>query len=126
MSNNFSAVCTATKDAEVKTANSNEILVIDCANNQGFGDKRTSFFIRVSRWGKGAENIAKYIKKGTQIFISGEMSMREYQTKDGTTKTSIEVRANTVDLVGGRTEAPKPNQSPANNNDPNYDDDIPF
>jgi single-strand DNA-binding protein len=39
--------------------------------------------------------------KGQQVFISGDLTQNEY-TKDGVTKTSLEVNANVVDLVGSK------------------------
>ena len=81
-----------------------------------------------------------YLKKGQQVFVSGELTQREYQANDGTTKASLELNANILDLVGGqgrRSESgqqPQQNyqQAPAqqgaghDNFDAPYDDDIPF
>lgn len=61
--------------------------------------------------------------------ISGELRTNEYQAKDGTTKTSIELNANILDLVGGKREgqAPQPKQAPANDLPyDDFDDSIPF
>jgi single-strand DNA-binding protein len=78
------------------------------------------------------------------VFVSGELTLREYQANDGSTKTSLELNANILDLVGprnaeGRQSEPqsqrgaKPNQSSSaqqdagyDNFDAPYDDDIPF
>ena len=102
------------------------VLTVNVANNQGFGDKQTTMFIRVALFGKRAEgNLKDYLLKGQQVNISGELKQTEYQAKDGTTKTSLELNANIIDLVGGRKEnAPARQAAPAN--DAPYDDDIPF
>lgn len=132
MSNIFSAVCTVTRDAEVRYLPSGAaILNVNLANNQGFGDKQKAMFIRVALFGKRAEGHLKdYLVKGQQVFVSGELSLNEYQAKDGTTRTSLELNANVVDLVGGRRSEPSaPQQSaPANNSagGDDFDDDIPF
>jgi len=133
MSNVFSAVCTVTRDCEVRyLQNGSAVLTVNVANNQGFGDRQSTLFIRVSLFGKRAEgNLKDYLVKGQQILVSGELRTNEYQAKDGTTKTSIELNANILDLVGKKSEgvqAPQPRQAPAPANDLPYDDnlDIPF
>jgi len=131
MSNVFTAVCTVTRDCEVRyLQNGSAVLTVNVANNQGFGDRQSTLFIRVSLFGKRAEgNLKDYLVKGQQILVSGELRTNEYQAKDGTTKTSIELNATIIDLVGSKKEgvqAPQPRQAPAN--DLPYDDniDIPF
>ena len=139
MSNIFSAVCTLTRDAEKRfTPSGAAILNVNVANNQGFGDKQKAMFIRIALFGKRAEgNLIDYLKKGTQVFVSGELSVNEYQAQDGTTKQSLELNANVLDLVGGRREAGNSNtqqntqrtaQPARQNNQPDeqFSDDIPF
>jgi len=142
MSNVFTAVCTVTRDCEVRyLQNGSAVLTVNVANNQGFGDRQSTLFIRVSLFGKRAEgNLKDYLVKGQQILVSGELRTNEYQAKDGTTKTSIELNANIIDLVGkksegGQQQAPQPRQAPqqrptqAPANDlpyDDFDDQIPF
>lgn len=108
MSNIFSGICTVARDCETRIipTNGNTVLTVSVANNQGFGDKQSVLFIRVSLFGKRAEgNLKDYLKKGQQVFVSGELKQTEYQ-KDGVTKTSLELNANIIDLVGKREPAP--------------------
>lgn len=144
MSNVFSFIGTVGRDAEVRYLPSGQaVLNVTVANNIGFGDKQQTLWVRVAVWGKRAEGSLKdYLKKGQQVFVSGELTQREYQANDGTTKASLELNANILDLVGGRgqegrrSESSQPPQSqqqaPAqqgashDNFDAPYDDDIPF
>lgn len=144
MSNVFSFTGTIGRDAEVRYLPSGQaVLNVTVANNIGFGDKQQTLWIRVALWGKRAEgSLQNYLKKGQQVFVSGELTQREFQGNDGTMKTSLEVNASILDLVGGRSgssENPRPaqtassrNQAPAqsdmshDNFDEPYDDDIPF
>ena len=132
MSNVFTAVCTVTRDCEVRyLPNGSAVLTVNVANNQGFKDKQTTLFIRVSLFGKRAEgNLKDYLVKGQQVNVSGELRTNEYTAKDGTTKTSIELNANILDLVGGKREAtqqaPQPRQAPAAMPYDDFDDSIPF
>lgn len=142
MSNNFSAVCTVTRDCEVRFLPSGQaVLNVNVANNQGYSDKQKTMFIRVALFGKKAEgNLKDYLLKGQQIYISGELSQSEYQAQDGSTKTSNELTANIIDLVGGKREQSgqqqpaqqRPQQQAAKQPDnfdapyDDFDDKIPF
>jgi single-strand DNA-binding protein len=138
VSNNFNAVVRVAKDAEVRTtANGNTVLSFTAASNTGYGDKQQTLWLRVSLWRNNAGNLQPYLTKGAQCFISGELTQREYQANDGTTKTSLELNANILDLVGGKRESEgaqeqRPQQRPAKpvqqqRDNFDYDDmEIPF
>jgi len=106
MSNVFSFTGTVGRDAEVRYAPSGmAVLSFTVANNIGFGDKQQTLWIQVTLFGKRAEGqLQNYLKKGQQVFVSGELTQREYLAKDGTTKTSLDLNANIIDLVGKRTK----------------------
>jgi single-strand DNA-binding protein len=143
MSNVFSFTGTVGRDAEVRYAPSGvAVLNFTVANNIGFGDKQQTLWIRVTLFGKRAEGqLQNYLKKGQQVFVSGELTQSEYKANDGTTKTSLELNANIIDLIGKKNESSQPQnyqasgvreQAPArqgssyDNFDVPYDDDIPF
>lgn len=139
MSNVFSFTGTVGRDAEVRATPSGQtVLNVTVANNIGFGDRQQTLWVRVALWGKRAEGqLGQYLKKGQQVFVSGELSMREFQGNDGVTKTALELNANIIDLVGKRSDAgaaPMPPSyaapAPASSAPPvdNFDafDDIPF
>jgi len=106
MSNVFSFTGTVGRDAEVRTTPSGQtVLNVTVANNVGFGDRQQTLWVRVALWGRRAEGqLQNYLKKGQQVFVSGELTQREYQANDGTTRTSLELNANVIDLVGKRND----------------------
>jgi single-strand DNA-binding protein len=128
------------QDAEVRfTSGGDPITNFSVAVKAGYGQKATTTWVRCAIFGKRGEAVSPYLLKGTQVGVSGEASMREWEAKDGGKRFSLEVRVNDVTLLGGkkpegeRTErpaAPSEAQStavkaPAGNfND--MDDDIPF
>lgn len=149
MSNVFSFTGACGNDAEVRYLPSGmAVLNVNVANNVGYGDRRQTLWIRVALFGKPAEGTLKdYLKKGQQVFVSGELTAREYKANDGTMRTSLELTANVVDLIGKKGEsgsqgqqnyppASAPNKVPSSapaqaaggydNFDAPYDDDIPF
>ncbi len=93
MSNVFSFTGTIGKDAEVRYLPSGQaMLSVNVANHIGFGDKQKTIWLRVSLFGKRAEGELKnYLRKGQQVFVSGELTMSEYTANDGTRKTQLEL-----------------------------------
>ena len=106
MSNIICLIGNIGQDSETRyMSNGTAILTFSVANSTGFGDKKKDTWYRVSMFGKQAEGKLKdFLLKGQTVFVSGEFSPNEYQSKDGTTKVSYEIRANFVDLVGPRKE----------------------
>jgi len=141
MSNVFSFTGTVGRDAEVRyTQSGMAVLSVNVANNVGFGDKQQTLWIRVALFGKRAEGqLQHYLKKGQQVFVSGELTQNEYKANDGSIKTSLELTANIIDLVGKKTDMGsdqgyqsqhgQPRQGVSNKPSDNFDepiDDIPF
>ena len=47
-------------------------------------------WFRVTLWRNQAENAAKYLKKGSQVYIEGRLSMEEWTDRDGNTSEKVE------------------------------------
>jgi len=60
-------------------------------------------FFDVVMFGKTAENIAKYAGKGKQIGITGELEQQRWE-KDGQQRSKIVIIANSVQLLGGKSD----------------------
>lgn len=76
------------------------------ATNESWTDKsgqkqeRTEWH-KVVVWGKLAELCSQYLTKGRQAYIEGRLQTRQWQDKDGQTKYTTEVQAQTVQFLGG-------------------------
>lgn len=130
------------RDAEVKSLGGSTVCNFAVALSSGWGDKKTTTWINCALWGKQAEStLPTYLKKGQQVALTGELSTREYQANDGSTKVSIDMRVSTIDLIGKRDDGAAQGQAPAQQQqrpvqqqsqqaappDHNtFDDDIPF
>ena len=64
-----------------------------------WGDKTE--WVKVTCFGKTAENVCEFLKKGSGIYVDGRWNSREYE-KDGIKRTAIEVVANEVVFLGGQ------------------------
>jgi single-strand DNA-binding protein len=83
-------------------------------------------------WGKAAEACGRYLKKGSQTYIGGRITSREYEARDGSGKRHrAEVVAQRVQFLDGRPAAGADDgiadfNSGAEALPPAEDDDIPF
>ncbi|HYV05327.1 MAG TPA: single-stranded DNA-binding protein [Blastocatellia bacterium] len=100
-----------------------------------FQDVTTWF--NVTLWRRQAEVASQYLSKGRQVYIEGRLSLREYQDRDGNTRTSLDVQGTEIQFIGSRGEEgssprePRPEASshPSASAPPDAavtEDDIPF
>lgn len=142
-----------TRDAELRyTASGTALCNFSVAVNRRIkkGDQwsdEASFF-DLTLWDKQAENVNKYLVKGTQVAVQGELRQDRWE-KDGQKFSKIQVFVNNLQLLGsgrgregGETRgpdspvatsnrnndrAPAKESAPADDFDPQaYEDDIPF
>lgn len=86
-------------DAELRTTTSGKsVTMFSLAVNDGFGEKQKAYFFKVVVWGKGAEAVANYTHKGSKVAVTGKLTSRSYDDKNGNKRTAIEVVA---DMMGG-------------------------
>jgi single-strand DNA-binding protein len=103
------------KDAEIKTTQSGTSLMsFSVAVKSGYGDNAKTNWINCAMFGKRTEGqLINYLKKGTQVAISGEYELKEWQSQDGTQNKMPSVRINELDLIGGKSDsAPQQQQAP--------------
>jgi single-strand DNA-binding protein len=56
-----------------------------------------------SAFGKLAETCNQYLSKGQQVYVEGRLSSRTYQTRDGQTRFSNDIRVTEVQFLGSRS-----------------------
>ena len=114
-------------DAEVKHTNSGDsvtqfTVAVDSREKKDGEYKKTTEWFSVSLWGKRGESLARFLEKGTHVCVSGDLSVRSYQAKDGTLRAGLSVKASEITLQGGGKQREDGNSSAPSN----IDDDIPF
>jgi single-strand DNA-binding protein len=97
-------------------------------------------------WNKLAEICGEYLTKGKQVYIEGTIRSRQWEDKSGNKRTTYEIIANTMKMLGSRSDAeraaagaarPAASQGQASDERPDSapepspegeitDDDIPF
>lgn len=133
--NRVTLVGRITRDPELRTSSSNVSFVaftvaVNRINSNGNGEREADF-INCVAFNKQAENLARFIKKGSQIGVEGKLQTRRYQASDGSNRIATEVICDMVHFLEPRgnsqssfndytTYEPKPSNysSQANNYQP--------
>lgn len=73
-------------------------------------DQESTTWWTVTCWGKLAETMVRLnemgaLAKGASVYVEGRIEAREYQANDGSTRTSLDVTANEVQMLGSRSDA---------------------
>ncbi len=71
------------------------------AVNVGFGEKKRTLWVGCALWGERAEKLAQYLTKGTAVTVSGDVDLRTYDKKDGTSGAEITCNVQRLTLQGG-------------------------
>jgi single-strand DNA-binding protein len=64
--------------------------------------KETTEWHRISFFGKMAEIVGQYLKKGSSIYVEGRLQTRKYTDKDGVEKYATDIVAENMQMLGGR------------------------
>ena len=97
--------------------------------------KEVTEWVRIAFFGKLAEIVGQYIKKGSQIYVEGRLRTRKWTDASGVEKYSTEIVAESMQMLGGKpsggAEVPegysKTQQAPAPEGGlGDMSDDIPF
>jgi single-strand DNA-binding protein len=95
-------------DPELKITSSGQaVLKMRLATTEGYLDKnkvrqeRTEWH-QIVLWGKRAEALAKFLTKGSRLFIEGGLRTSSYDDKDGNKRYKTEINATNVILCGGK------------------------
>lgn len=67
--------------------------------------KEVTEWHRVAFFGRLAEIVNEYLKKGSSVFVEGRIRTRKWQAQDGTDRYSTEIVAEQLQMLGGRGES---------------------
>lgn len=145
-------------DPEVRyTAGGDAVASMRIACTESWKDKNTgekrerTEWVRIIFWGKLAEICGQYLKKGSAVYVSGRLTTRKWQDKDGQDRYTTEITGEALQMLGDPRRndrgdgsdgyGPPPDRrappanggqgsgNPSSGNRPNFDDlgdDIPF
>lgn len=134
-----------TKDPELRTTTSGiNVCSFNVAVNRRKkgqnGEELPPMFYRVTVWRQLAEICGKFLKKGSKVYVDGDLSVSTYQGNDGQTRFSLEIDGQNIEFLssnqnGQQTQQSQPEPSPTPAKPPHQvgftevqipDDELPF
>ena len=73
-------------------------------NKNGEKESRTEWH-RIVAWARLAEICSEYLKKGKQVYIEGRIQTRQWEDKDGNKRSSTEIVATNMVMLGRASDA---------------------
>ncbi len=120
------------RDPEIKyiqdgTAVANISLAVNekWKGRDGKQNERTEW-IRAVLWGRLAEVAKEYLSKGDPVYIQGKLQTRSWDDKNGTKRSTTEVRVDVMKMLGSRDRSGSRDSAAPSQYDGSSDDDIPF
>lgn len=80
-------------------------LAVNRVYGSGENRKEETTFVDCVAWAKAGETIAKFLKKGDPIYISGRLTFEQWEQQDGTKRSKLKVTVNEFQFIGGKSEA---------------------
>lgn len=129
--NSVNIIGRLTKEIELRYISTNNTAVVSftIAVDDGFGDKKKTYFINCQAWAKTAENISTFFSKGDLIGVSGKLATRSWDDNEGKKHYVTEIVVNEFSFCNGK----KSDRPQAQSEQHNYgfypdvqDDELPF
>jgi single-strand DNA-binding protein len=97
------------RDPETRTFPSgDQVCNVTLATTDKWKDKQSGEMREATEWhrlvfnGRLAEIAAQYLRKGSQIYIEGQIRTRKYNDKDGVEKYATDIRVDQMQMLGSR------------------------
>ena len=95
--NTFTFTGRLTSDPELQvTSKGTKMLKFSVANNTGYGDHEHANFFSCSVFGSYAESLSRFMEKGCEVTVNGEVNITSKQNNDGTTTRYTNINAKEV------------------------------
>ncbi len=117
-------LCRLSRDPELKdTKTGKAFAVFGVVTNEKYKDNETTAWNECIAFGKTAENIAKYFRKGSLIFVEGKLTLDTWTDDSGNKHSTHKILVLGFEFTGEKAIEQKQEKPAA---PPASDDDIPF
>ena len=107
------------RDPETRTFPSgDQVCNVTLATTDKWKDKQSGEMREATEWhrlvfnGRLAEIAAQYLRKGSQIYVEGQIRTRKYNDKDGVEKYATDIRVDQMQMLGSRQGQGGPSGGP--------------
>jgi len=113
------------KQPEIRsTQGGKDVCTFSLAVDDGWGENKKVTWLSIVTWDKLAKFCSDYLTKGSLIFVSGKLQIREWDDKDGNKRYTTEIVASNIQMLEKKQEDP---QGGYGNRSGSYpDQDVPF
>jgi len=115
------------KDPEVRETKSGKVANLVLATSERYTDKsgqkhENTEWHNLVVFGKLADVVAKYVKKGDKLYVEGSITTRKWEDKEGNTRYNTDIKVRDLTMLGGGEKKAQPVAAGGGD----IDDDLPF
>jgi single-strand DNA-binding protein len=110
----------AGKDPEVRTTQNSKVASFSLATTEKYKDKEETQWHQIIIWGKLADVVEKYVKKGMLLAVEGKVIYRTYDDKDGNKKYITEIVCHSMTMLSGKEPIHQTESFDAGPSEPQY------
>ncbi len=97
------------KHPEVRNTGKTSVANFSIATSETFKDasgtqQKSTEWHNVAAFGTLADTVAKYLKKGSKVYVEGRLKTRKWEDKEGVTRYTTEVIATEVKFLDAKRE----------------------
>ena len=101
------------KDPEVRETKAGNIVNLVMATSEKYTDKsgqkqENTEWHNLVVFGKLADVVTKYVKKGDKLYVEGSITTRKWEDKEGNTRYNTEIKVRELTMLGGGEKKPQP------------------
>ena len=122
--NSVNIIGNITRDIELKYAQSGTaiasmgVALNKKVKNQSGGYDDKAIFVDVTAFGKTAETLNQYFRKGSKIGIEGELNFEQWEDQSGQKRSKLSVIMNRLHFIDKKEDGQQPQQQPQNQYQP--------
>lgn len=116
------------KDPEVRETKAGKVVNMVMATSERYTDKsgqkqENTEWHNLVVFGKLADVVSKYVKKGDKLYIEGSITTRKWEDKEGNTRYTPEIKVRDLTMLGGGEKKSQPALTTIDEDDDNQ---LPF
>ena len=116
------------KDPEVRETKSGKVVNLVLATSERYTDKsgqkqENTEWHNLVVFGKLADVVTKYVKKGDKLYVEGSITTRKWEDKEGNTRYNADIKVRDLTMLGGGEKKATKQVAVAVGED---EDDLPF
>lgn len=127
-------IARTTKDVELRYSQGEKSIAIgrfSIAVDSGYGENKKTSFFNMTAFGKTAETLEKFVKKGTKVALECEANQNQYTDKNGNKVNTVDFIVKSFEFCESKSQSQQAAPQPMPSNSDGFmqltdDDELPF